>query len=80
MKGGAAGGGYAQVLPMEYQSAFYRRFSRGYFRTQYDHGITGYYIYQNRNTCEGLKRLVETGIGCKMTVVSVTLFPVWVAV
>lgn len=36
MKGGAAGGGYAQVLPMEDKPALYGRLSRHYLRTQHD--------------------------------------------
>lgn len=41
MKGGAAGGGYAQVLPMEkIKPALYGRLSRHYFGTQHDFRIT----------------------------------------
>lgn len=58
MKGGAAGGGYAQVLPMENINLHFT----GYFHavTSAHNMITALldnYIYQTRNTCEGLKEI-----------------------
>lgn len=58
MKGGAAGGGYAQVLPMENINLHFT----GDFHaiTSAHNMITALldnYIYQNRNTCEGLKEI-----------------------
>ena len=58
MKGGAAGGGYAQVLPMENINLHVT----GDFHavTSAHNMITALldnYIYQTRNTCEGLKEI-----------------------
>ncbi|MDH6533591.1 formate--tetrahydrofolate ligase [Parabacteroides sp. PM5-20] len=58
MKGGAAGGGYAQVLPMENINLHFT----GDFHaiTSAHNTITALldnYIYQNRNSCEGLKEI-----------------------
>lgn len=58
MKGGAAGGGYAQVLPMENINLHFT----GDFHaiTSAHNMITALldnYIYQNRNSCEGLKEI-----------------------
>ncbi|MCD8193219.1 MAG: formate--tetrahydrofolate ligase [Tannerellaceae bacterium] len=58
MKGGAAGGGYAQVLPMENINLHFT----GDFHaiTSAHNMITALmdnYIYQIRNTCEGLKEI-----------------------
>lgn len=58
MKGGAAGGGYAQVLPMENINLHFT----GDFHaiTSAHNMITALldnYIYQNRNACEGLKEI-----------------------
>lgn len=58
MKGGAAGGGYAQVLPMENINLHFT----GDFHaiTSAHNMITALldnYIYQNRNSCEGLKEV-----------------------
>ncbi len=58
MKGGAAGGGYAQVLPMENINLYFT----GDFHaiTSAHNMITALldnYLYQNRNTCEGLKEV-----------------------
>lgn len=58
MKGGAAGGGYAQVLPMENINLHFT----GDFHavTSVHNMITALldnYIYQTRNTCEGLKEI-----------------------
>ena len=51
MKGGAAGGGYAQVLPME--GDFHAVTSAHNMIT----ALLDNYIYQTRNTCEGLKEI-----------------------
>ena len=58
MKGGAAGGGYAQVLPMDKINLHFT----GDFHaiTSAHNMITALldnYIYQTRNTCEGLKEI-----------------------
>ncbi len=58
MKGGAAGGGYSQVLPMENINLHFT----GDFHaiTSAHNMITALldnYIYQHRNTCEGLKEI-----------------------
>ena len=58
MKGGAAGGGYAQVLPMENINLHFT----GDFHaiTSAHNMITALldnYVFQNRNTCEGLKEI-----------------------
>ena len=58
MKGGAAGGGYSQVLPMENINLHFT----GDFHavTSANNMITALldnYIYQTRNTCEGLKEI-----------------------
>ena len=58
MKGGAAGGGYSQVLPMENINLHFT----GVFLavTSAHNMITALldnYIYQTRNTCEGLKEI-----------------------
>ena len=58
MKGGAAGGGYAQVLPMENINL---HFTGDFHAVTSAHNmITAFldnYIYQTRNTCEGLKEI-----------------------
>ncbi len=59
MKGGAAGGGYAQVLPMEQINLHFT----GDFHaiTSAHNMITALldnYIYQNRNSCEGLSQIL----------------------
>lgn len=59
MKGGAAGGGYAQVLPMENINLHFT----GDFHaiTSAHNMITALldnYIYQNRNSCEGLSEVL----------------------
>ena len=58
MKGGAAGGGYAQVLPMEninlhFTGDFHAVTSAHNMNT----ALLDNYIYQTRNTCEGLKEI-----------------------
>ena len=58
MKGGAAGGGYAQVLPMEninwhFTGDFHAVTSAHNMIT----ALLDNYIYQTRNTCEGLKEI-----------------------
>lgn len=58
LKGGAAGGGYAQVLPMENINLHFT----GDFHaiTSAHNMITALldnYLYQNRNSCEGLKEI-----------------------
>ena len=58
MKGGAAGGGYAQVLPMENINLHFTGDSLAV--TSAHNMITALldnYIYQTRNTCEGLKEI-----------------------
>ena len=58
MKGGAAGGGYAQVLPMENINL---HFTGDFHAVTSDHNmitaLLDNYIYQTRNTCEGLKEI-----------------------
>ena len=58
MKGGAAGGGYAQVLPIEninlhFTGDFHAATSAHNMNT----ALLDNYIYQTRNTCEGLKEI-----------------------
>lgn len=58
MKGGAAGGGYSQVLPMENINLHFTGDSHAV--TSAHNMITALldnYIYQTRNTCEGLKEI-----------------------
>lgn len=59
MKGGAAGGGYAQVLPMENINL---HFTGDFHAVTSAHNmITALlenYIYQNRNTCDGLSEVL----------------------
>ncbi len=59
MKGGAAGGGYAQVLPMEKINL---HFTGDFHAITAAHNmITALlenYIYQNRNSCEGLSQVL----------------------
>ncbi|MFC4665668.1 formate--tetrahydrofolate ligase [Falsiporphyromonas endometrii] len=59
MKGGAAGGGYAQVLPMENINL---HFTGDFHAITSAHNMISAlldnYIYQNRNTCEGLSEVV----------------------
>ena len=56
MKGGAAGGGYSQVLPMENINL---HFTGDFHAVTSAHNmitaLLDNYIYQNRNTCEGVK-------------------------
>lgn len=58
MKGGAAGGGYAQVLPMENINL---HFTGDFHAVTSSHNmitaLLDNYIYQTRNTCEGLKEI-----------------------
>ena len=58
MKGGAAGGGYAQVLPMENINL---QFTGDFHAVTSAHNmitaLLDNYIYQTRNTCEGLKEI-----------------------
>ena len=58
MKGGAAGGGYAQVLPMENINL---HFTGDFHAVTSAHNMVtallDNYIYQTRNTCEGLKEI-----------------------
>ena len=58
MKGGAAGGGYAQVLPMENINL---HFTGDFHAVTSAHNMIAAlldnYIYQTRNTCEGLKEI-----------------------
>ena len=58
MKGGAAGGGYSQVLPMENINL---HFTGDFHAVTSAHNmitaLLDHYIYQTRNTCEGLKEI-----------------------
>ena len=58
MKGGAAGGGYSQVLPMENINL---HFTGDFHAVTSAHNmitaLLDNYIYQTRNTCEGLKEI-----------------------
>ena len=58
MKGGASGGGYAQVLPMENINL---HFTGDFHAVTSAHNmitaLLDNYIYQTRNTCEGLKEI-----------------------
>lgn len=58
MKGGAAGGGYAQVLPMENINL---HFTGDFHAVTSAHNmitaLLDNYIYQTRNSCEGLKEI-----------------------
>ena len=58
MKGGAAGGGYSQVLPMENINV---HFTGDFHAVTSAHNmitaLLDNYIYQTRNTCEGLKEI-----------------------
>ena len=58
MKGGAAGGGYAEVLPMENINL---HFTGDFHAVTSAHNmitaLLDNYIYQTRNTCEGLKEI-----------------------
>lgn len=58
MKGGAAGGGYSQVLPMENINL---HFTGDFHAVTSAHNmitaLLDNYIYQNRNNCEGLKEI-----------------------
>ena len=58
MKGGAAGGGYAQVVPMEDLNL---HFTGDFHAVTSAHNmitaLLDNYIYQTRNTCEGLKEI-----------------------
>ena len=58
MKGGAAGGGYAQVLPMENINL---HFTGDFHAVTSAHNmitaLLDNYIYHTRNTCEGLKEI-----------------------
>jgi formate--tetrahydrofolate ligase len=58
MKGGAAGGGYSQVLPMENINL---HFTGDFHAVTSAHNmitaLLDNYIYQRRNTCEGLKEI-----------------------
>lgn len=59
MKGGAAGGGYAQVLPMDQINL---HFTGDFHAITSAHNtisaLLDNYIYQNRNTCEGLSKVL----------------------
>ena len=58
VKGGAAGGGYSQVLPMENINL---HFTGDFHAVTSAHNmitaLLDNYIYQNRNSCEGLKEI-----------------------
>ena len=58
VKGGAAGGGYSQVLPMESVNL---HFTGDFHAVTSAHNmitaLLDNYIYQNRNSCEGLKEV-----------------------
>lgn len=58
MKGGAAGGGYSQVLPMENINL---HFTGDFHAVTSAHNmitaLLDNYLYQNRNSCEGLKEI-----------------------
>ena len=58
MKGGAAGGGYSQVLPMENINL---HFTGDFHAVTSAHNmitaLLDNYIYQNRHTCQGLKEI-----------------------
>ena len=58
MKGGAAGGGYSQVLPMENINL---HFTGDFHAVTSAHNmitaLLDNYIYQTRNTCEGMKEI-----------------------
>lgn len=58
MKGGAAGGGYSQVLPMENINL---HFTGDFHAVTSAHNmitaLLDNYIYQNRNNCAGLKEI-----------------------
>lgn len=59
MKGGAAGGGYAQVVPMEQINL---HFTGDFHAVTSAHNmitaLLDNYIYQNRNTCDGLSQVL----------------------
>lgn len=59
MKGGAAGGGYAQVLPMDQINL---HFTGDFHAITSAHNtisaLLDNYMYQNRNTCEGLSKVL----------------------
>lgn len=59
MKGGAAGGGYAQVLPMDQINL---HFTGDFHAITSAHNtisaLLDNYIYQNRNSCEGLSKVL----------------------
>ena len=58
MKGGAAGGGYSQVLPMENINLhFTGDFHAVTYANNMITALLDNYIYQTRNTCEGLKEI-----------------------
>ena len=58
MKGGAAGGGYAQVLPMENINLHFTGDFHAVTSAQnMIPALLDNYIYQTRNTCEGLKEI-----------------------
>ena len=54
MKGGAAGGGYSQVLPMENINLHFTGVTSAHNMIT---ALLDNYIYQTRNTCEGLKEI-----------------------
>lgn len=59
MKGGAAGGGYAQVLPMDQINL---HFTGDFHAITSAHNtisaLLDNYIYQNRNSCQGLSKVI----------------------
>ena len=63
MKGGAAGGGYSQVLPMENINL---HFTGDFHAVTSAHNmitaLLDNYIYQTRNTCEGLKEINDRSL------------------
>ena len=76
MKGGAAGGGYSQVLPMENINL---HFTGDFHAVTSSHNmitaLLDNYIYQTRNSCEGLKeikwkRVLDVNDRCLRNIVS----------
>jgi formate--tetrahydrofolate ligase len=76
MKGGAAGGGYSQVLPMENINL---HFTGDFHAVTSAHNmitaLLDNYIYQTRNSCEGLKeikwkRVLDVNDRCLRNIVS----------
>ena len=78
MKGGAAGGGYSQVLPMENINL---HFTGDFHAVTSAHNmitaLLDNYIYQTRNTCEGLKEIKWKRVLDVNDRSCATLFPAW---